>query len=172
MEVQKFNSIFSMLSGKLFRLAKSMLHNIEEAEDALQEIQLKLWEKRTELDDVENIDGFAMRSMRNLCLDQIRKSHETSDFTPELESEYKNPYQQTEIKDMAERIKKLIDRLPEMQRSIIRMRDVEEMEIGEISYIMEMTENAVTVNLSRARLKIKTQILNELQLENNIIWKE
>ena len=59
-----------------------------------------------------------------------------------------------------------------MQRSIIRMRDVEEMEISEIAYIMKLTENAVTVNLSRARTKVKTQILNELQATNNTIWNE
>jgi len=57
-----------------------------------------------------------------------------------------------------------------MQRSIMRMRDVEEMEISEIAYIMNLTENAVTVNLSRARTKVKTQILNELQATNNTIW--
>lgn len=52
------------------------------------------------------------------------------------------------------------------------MRDVEEMEISEIAYIMKLTENAVTVNLSRARTKVKTEILNELQATNNTIWNE
>ena len=172
MDASMFNSLFTALSGKLYRLAKSMLHHNEEAEDALQEVQLKLWEKHYELDAVENPEGFAMRTMRNLCLDKIRKVHDTSELNEEPISKNKNPYEQTELNDLTDRIKGLIDRLPEMQRSIIRMRDVEEMEISEIAYIMKLTENAVTVNLSRARTKVKSQILNELQATNNTIWNE
>ena len=172
MDASMFNSLFTALSGKLYRLAKSMLRHTEEAEDALQEVQLKLWEKHSELDAVENPEGFAMRTMRNLCLDKIRKVHDTSELNEELISKNKNPYEQTELNDLTDRIKGLIDRLPEMQRSIMRMRDVEEMEISEIAYIMNLTENAVTVNLSRARTKVKTQILNELQATNNTIWNE
>lgn len=172
MDASMFNSLFTALSGKLYRLAKSMLRHTEEAEDALQEVQLKLWEKHYELDAIENPEGFAMRTMRNLCLDKIRKVHDTSELNEELISKNKNPYEQTELNDLTDRIKGLIDRLPEMQRSIIRMRDVEEMEISEIAYIMKLTENAVTVNLSRARTKVKTQILNELQATNNTIWNE
>ena len=172
MDASMFNSLFTALSGKLYRLAKSMLRHAEEAEDALQEVQLKLWEKHYELDAVENPEGFAMRTMRNLCLDKIRKVHDTSELNEELISKNKNPYEQTELNDLTDRIKGLIDRLPEMQRSIMRMRDVEEMEISEIAYIMNLTENAVTVNLSRARTKVKTQILNELQATNNTIWNE
>ena len=172
MDASMFNSLFTALSGKLYRLAKSMLHHNEEAEDALQEVQLKLWEKHYELDAVENPEGFAMRTMRNLCLDKIRKVHDTSELNEELISKNKNPYEQTELNDLTDRIKGLIDRLPEMQRSIMRMRDVEEMEISEIAYIMNLTENAVTVNLSRARTKVKSQILNELQATNNTIWNE
>ena len=172
MDASMFNSLFTALSGKLYRLAKSMLRHNEEAEDALQEVQLKLWEKHYELDAVENPEGFAMRTMRNLCLDKIRKVHDTSELNEELISKNKNPYEQTELNDLTDRIKGLIDRLPEMQRSIMRMRDVEEMEISEIAYVMNLTENAVTVNLSRARTKVKTQILNELQATNNTIWNE
>ena len=172
MDASMFNSLFTALSGKLYRLAKSMLRHAEEAEDALQEVQLKLWEKHYELDAIENPEGFAMRTMRNLCLDKIRKVNDTSELNEELISKNKNPYEQTELNDLTDRIKGLIDRLPEMQRSIMRMRDVEEMEISEIAYIMNLTENAVTVNLSRARTKVKTQILNELQATNNTIWNE
>lgn len=172
MDASMFNSLFTALSGKLYRLAKSMLRHTEEAEDALQEVQLKLWEKHYELDAIENPEGFAMRTMRNLCLDKIRKVHDTSELNEELISKNKNPYEQTELNDLTDRIKGLIDRLPEMQRSIMRMRDVEEMEISEIAYIMKLTENAVTVNLSRARTKVKSQILNELQATNNTIWNE
>jgi len=59
----------------------------------------------------------------------------------------------------------MIDLLPEMQRAIIRMKDVEEMEVAEIAEIMSITENAVTVNLSRARKKLREMILTHQQQE-------
>ena len=123
------------------------------------------------LDEVENLQAFSMRSMRNLCLDTIRQNRETDELPVEIEFIEPNPYQQTELKDLATRVKWMIDHLPELQRTIIRMRDVEEMEISEIAYVTTLTENAVSVNLSRARQKIRDQILNEQKKEEDTVWK-
>jgi RNA polymerase sigma-70 factor (ECF subfamily) len=109
--------------------------------------------------------------MRNLCLDSIRKNREEDELSPEMEYIEPNPLQQTEQKDLASRIRNMIDRLPELQRTIIRMRDVEEMELSEIAFITSITENAVSVNLSRARQKIRDQILNEQKRVEERIWK-
>ena len=123
------------------------------------------------LDEVENLQAFSMRSMRNLCLDTIRQNRETDELPVEFEYIEPNPYQQTELKDLAARVRWMIDHLPELQRTIIRMRDVEEMEISEIAYITLLTENAVSVNLSRARQKIRDQILNEQKKVEETVWK-
>ena len=112
-----------------------------------------------------------MRSMRNLCLDSIRRNRDEDELSPELEYIELNPFQQTEQKDLASRIRNMIDRLPELQRTIIRMRDVEEMELSEIAYVTSITENAVSANLSRARQKIRAQILNEHKRVEERIWK-
>ena len=171
MESTQFNNQILNHSDKLFRLAKSILRDGEAARDAVQELIMKLWEKRTQLNEVENIQAFTMRSMRNLCLDSIRKNREEDELSPELEYIELNPLQQTEQKDLASRIRNMIDRLPELQRTIIRMRDVEEMELSEIAFITSINENAVSVNLSRARQKIRDQILNEQKRVEERIWK-
>ena len=171
MESTQFNSQILNHSDKLFRLAKSILRDGDAARDAVQDLIVKLWEKRYMLDEVENFQAFSMRSMRNLCLDTIRQNRETDELPVEFEYVEPNPYQQTELKDLAARVKRMIDYLPELQRTIIRMRDVEEMEITEIAYITSLTENAVSVNLSRARQKIRDQILNEQKRVEEIIWK-
>jgi RNA polymerase sigma-70 factor (ECF subfamily) len=171
MESTQFNQQILNHSDKLFRFAKSILRNEEAAQDAVQELVMKLWEKRSVLDEVENIQAFTMRSMRNLCLDIIRQKRDEDELPVELEFNEPNPYQQTERKDLASKIKRMIDNLPELQRSIIRMRDVEGMEISEIAYITLLTENAVSVNLSRARQKIREQILNEQKRVEETIWK-
>ena len=171
MESTQFNTQILNLSDKLFRLAKSILRNGDAAQDAVQELTMKLWEKRHQLDEVDNIPAFTMRSMRNLCLDTIRQNKDEDDLPVELEYIEPNPHQQTELRDLATRIRSMIDNLPELQRTIIRMRDVEEMEISEIAYVTSITENAVSVNLSRARQKIRDQILNEQKRVEETIWK-
>lgn len=171
MDSTQFNQYILSCSDQLFRLAKSILRNGEAAQDAAQELILKLWEKRKQLDEVENIRAFAMKSMRNLCLDIIRQNRDGDELPEELEYTELNPYQKTEQKDLALHIRGMIDRLPELQRTIIRMRDVEGMEIGEIAFITSLNENAVSVNLSRARQKIREQIIREQKRVEEKVWK-
>ena len=171
MESTQFNQQILNHSDKLFRFAKSILRNEVAAQDAVQELAMKLWEKKSVLDDVENMQAFTMRSMRNLCLDIIRQKRDEDELQVEMEFDEPNPYQQTERKDLASKIRIMIDNLPELQRSIIRMRDVEGMEISEIAYITSLTDNAVSVNLSRARQKIRDQILNEQKRVEETVWK-
>ena len=171
METAQFKNQILALSDKLFRLAKSMLRDEDAAQDAVQDLNLKMWEKRSQLDVVENIPAFTMRSMRNHCLDLIRQNHNSDSLHTEIEYPEPNPYQQTERNDLVNKVKQLIDALPELQRTIIRMRDVEAMEISEIAFITQITENAVSVNLSRARQRIREQIIRENQKVEEKIWR-
>ena len=170
MDSKQFNNQVITLSDNFFRLAKSILRNADLAQDAVQDLIVKLWEKRGNLDEVENIPAFTMRAMRNLCLDSIRQQHDEQELPSETEYVELNPHQQTEQKDMVRQIKLMIDNLPELQRTVIRMRDVEGMEISEIAFITSLTENAVTVNLSRARQKIRQRILMEQKRINQTIY--
>ncbi len=170
MDSSQFKLQILTMSDKLFRLAKSILHSDDDAKDALQELNLKLWERKDQLDVVENFPAFAMRSMRNLCIDSIRITKDKTEITQDLIYDEPNPHIQTENSDMVSRIRLMIDRLPELQSTIIRMRDVEEMEISEIAFITNLTPNAVTVNLSRARQKIRDKIFNELKRVEEQVW--
>jgi len=170
MDAVEFNSKILSLTDRLYRFAKSILRNQEAAEDAVQELNLKLWEKRHQLDEIENFQAFTMRSMRNLCLDSLRLKKEQLEIPTDVMYDAPNPHQQTEAVDMAGRIMNMINKLPELQRTIIRMRDVEGMEIGEIAFITQLNENAVSVNLSRARQKIREQIIKEHKRVEENIW--
>ncbi len=149
-------------------MALSILKEENSAKDALQELMMKLWEKRDQLEAITNHQAFVLTSMRNLCLDMIRKPIYTDEIPADTESNIPNPYQQTEQVDMINHICNLIDALPELQRTILRMKDVEEMELKEIAQIMSMTENAVTVNLSRARKRLRDMIMHSRQEENKV----
>lgn len=166
MNVRQFHNQILCFSDRSFRMALSILKDENSAKDALQELMMKLWEKRGKLNDITNHQAFVLRAMRNLCLDIIRKQPHIIDIPGNTEYAAPNPHQQTEQIDMINQIGNLIDTLPEMQRTILRMKDVEEMELKEIAQIMSMTENAVTVNLSRGRKKLRDLIVINLQKEN------
>ena len=170
MDAWKYKQLILPLIDSLFRFARSILQDDEQAKDAVQDISLKLWEKRTALDEVENLKAFAMKSIRNLCLDEIRKRRNNIEPDTELKSDLPEPYQVIEQTDMSLRIKKMIEKLPEQQRTVIQLRDVEGFEIDEIAKTTGLTANAVTVNLSRARQKIREQILNENKRVEEKLW--
>ncbi|MFA5330690.1 MAG: sigma-70 family RNA polymerase sigma factor [Prolixibacteraceae bacterium] len=150
------------LSNKLLRFALQILQNEEEAKDVLQDIFLKLWQKRDELEKVENIEAFAMRMIRNRCLDTIRARRTVS-----MELVKKIKFQEDESSetdhldqlDSAKLVKRIIGELPDLQRTIIHLRDIEQLEYEEIADATQLNVNAIRVNLSRARKKVRDEIL-------------
>ena len=149
------------LSDSLYRMARSILQDADEAHDAVQDLLMNLWEKRNELADVEDLNAFVFRSLRNKSLDMIRRRKNNNGDLDNTVSESNTPYEQTEQQDMVDRVHFFIEHLPELKQTIIPMRDVEGMEIQEIADITEITPNAVRVNLSRARQKIREQIIKD-----------
>ncbi len=158
MDQETFSNILLIYSDQLYRLAKSILSDEDASKDCLQDLYMKLWEKRDDLGEISNVRAFALKSIRNLCLDKLRRKKNMDILHEELESKDVDIHDTVEQKDMMKVIKGLIDKLPELQRSIMRLRDVEGLEIKEIAYIISSNENAVTANLSRARQKIREQL--------------
>lgn len=146
---------------KLFRLAKRLLISTEEAEDATQEVLLKLWNKNENLENYNSLEAFAMTMTKNYCLDQLKSKragnlklgHDNyTDREPSL-------LQKLEDLDSLNWIEKVINQLPEQQRIIIQMRDIEQYEFIEIAEILGMNETAIRVALSRGRKIIREFIL-------------
>ena len=138
-------------------MAKRLLVSTEEAEDATQEVLVKLWNKNKNLDNYNSVEAFAMTMTKNYCLDQLKSKRATNikivhtnftDREPSLD-------QQTEDIDSLNWVEKIINQLPEQQRLIIQMRDVEQYEFEEMAKILEMNETAIRVALSRARKTIR-----------------
>ncbi|MEA4905626.1 MAG: sigma-70 family RNA polymerase sigma factor [Petrimonas sp.] len=165
MNAQQFQLQILCYSDKLYRMARSILKDESRSQDAYQDLMIRLWEKRKHLGIIENRQAFLLTSMRNLCIDLLRKQQPNGEIPLNAEHHAPDPHQLTEQTDTINTISRMIDLLPEMQRAIIRMKDVEEMEVAEIAEIMSITENAVTVNLSRARKKLREMILTHQQQE-------
>lgn len=157
MNQNDFVLLVAPFKNKVFRLAKRLLISTEEAEDATQEVWVKLWNKNGSLSTYKSVEAFAMTLTKNYCLDQLKsKRTENSrigstvyiDKTTGLEKKM-------EDLDSLNWVAKIINQLPVQQRLIIQMRDIEQYEFEEIAVILDMKEAAIRVSLSRARRTIK-----------------
>jgi RNA polymerase sigma-70 factor (family 1) len=150
------------ISNKLLRFALQILQDEEEAKDVLQDTFLKLWQKREELGKVENLEAFAIRMVRNRCLDVIRGRRTVS---IELVKKNKQANEASSDSDLLENtdsvrlVKRIISGLPEQQRMVIQLRDIEQLEYEEIAEATDLNVNAIRANLSRARKKVRDEIL-------------
>ncbi|MFC5410157.1 RNA polymerase sigma factor [Larkinella bovis] len=159
MDLQTFKQKVLPVQGRLFRLAKLFLRNREEAEDALQEVLLRLWSKRQQLETYTSVEALAVQMTRNLCLDQLksyanRNTGGDADLTT-VQASQVSPYQQVELSDSAGLLGRIIDALPESQKLILHLRDVEEYSFEEIEEITGLTVNNIRVILSRARQRVR-----------------
>lgn len=148
------------LKDKLFRLALRITFDRAEAEDVVQETLIRVWNKRHEWPRFDSIEAYCLTVARNLAIDRSeKKDAQTVELTPELEQTPDNwsPYEQLVSKERLALIHRLMDRLPEKQRLIMHLRDVEGKSYKEIADILSLTEEQVKVNLFRARQKVKQQ---------------
>lgn len=161
MKPLEFEQLIAPFKDKVFRFAKRLLVSTEEAEDATQEVMVRLWNKRETLVNYNSVEALAMTMTKNFCLDQL-KSKRASNLQL-VHSNYSDNQvgidQQLEAKDSWNWVEKMINELPEQQRLIIQMRDIEEFEFAEIAAVLEMNETAVRVALSRARKTIREQLV-------------
>ncbi len=168
MELEKFKSDVVPLRNKLQNVAKNMLANEVDAEDAVQETFLRLWNQRSQLSNHPNVGGFAMQTLKNICIDRLRaERHNVSLDGISIAGNSITPYTFTEQQDSVLIIRNIIDSLPETQRQIITLRDVDGYELGEIAAIIGSEESTVRVNLSRARKAVRDKFLSM----NNVIRK-
>lgn len=155
MSQDTFKKTVFVLKDKMYRYAKSMLMDEEDAYDLVQEIMMKFWQKREELATVSNIEAFAMRCVRNDAMNRLKRAKVIQLYQSSLAEGVVQERYPALTKEL---IQQLINDLPEKQRQVIHLRDIEEYEIAEICETMEMEESAVRVNLMRARQKIKGQL--------------
>jgi RNA polymerase sigma-70 factor (ECF subfamily) len=157
MNQNEFVQLVTPFKDKVFRLAKRLLVSTEEAEDATQEVLVKLWSKNGNLAEYGSVEAFAMTMTKNYCLDQL-KSKRTGNLkivhTNYLDRE---PGLEKKMEDLDSLnwVEKIMDKLPVQQRLIIQMRDIEQYEFEEIAKILDMNESAIRVALSRARKTIR-----------------
>lgn len=151
------------VKDKLFRLALMMLKDRQDAEDILQEVFLKLWSIRQKLTGYKSIEALAMTITKNLCLDKLKsyahRNRVSKDVhSMELDARTLTPEKEAELSDSMSQLKKIINALPEQQKLVLHLRDVEQYSTEEISGLTGLNDGTIRVTLSRARKVIRKEL--------------
>ncbi|WP_456438681.1 RNA polymerase sigma factor [Psychroserpens sp.] len=157
-----FVKLVMPFKDKVFRLAKRLLVSNEEAEDATQEILMKLWRNKQKISEYKNVEAFSMTMTKNFCLDRLKSKQAQNlkivhsnyqDHNTSLQKEVEN-------RDSVDWVSKIIEELPEQQKIILQLRDIEEYDFDEIAKVVDMNPTAIRVALSRARKTIREKLTN------------
>lgn len=158
----EFTSLVVPFKDKLYRLAKRILVSKDEAEDAVQEVLLKLWKGKQNIENYKNPEAFAITMTKNYCLDRL-KSKQASNLKI-VHSNYKtseNVERNIEANDEVAIVFKIMETLPEQQKIVIQLRDVEQFEFSEIAKMLDSNETAIRVALSRARKTVRDAMIKK-----------
>ncbi len=162
MDKQRFKDQIFPLKHRLFRLACTMLGDDAEAQDAVQEIFIRLWNNRDTIGEIRNTEAYAVTMTKNHCTDRLRKRRSFAvDSIAENPDGQMNPEEVAEMTDSARLIRRLMQELPPQQRMVMHLRDIEGFEYAEIEIQTGLSNEAIRANLSRARKKIRT-LFNDL----------
>lgn len=160
-----FNKAIWPIRDKLYRFAFRIVQNATEAEDVVQEVFSKLWRTRKSWEKIDNMEAWSMRMTRNMALDHLRtrkyRRTEDVDGLPGVSSEVSTPLDEVQQQDTFHRVQQLIGKLPENQRLVIHLREIEEMSYQEICDTLAMPMTQVKTNLFRARNAIKAALLKQ-----------
>lgn len=147
------------LKNVLYRLALRITLSREDAEDIVQDTLIKIWNRRDDWQDIGSIEAFSLTVCRNLALDKIKKAGNDNrpigDEDAGSADTASNPYERMIQKDRVEQVRRIIDTLPEKQKSCMQLRDFEGKSYREIASVLGMTEEQVKINIFRARQTVK-----------------
>jgi RNA polymerase sigma factor (sigma-70 family) len=162
MNLEDFETRVLPAKNKLFRFALRLLGSSEEAKDIVQETMIKVWNGR-DMAEVQNMEAWCMRITKNLSLDKLRsrqrKSTSSIDERFDMVHESLSPHEKTEIKESMKRIDELMAALPDKQRQVMHLRDIEGYSYNEICDVLEIDMNQVKVNLFRARNAVREKLV-------------
>jgi len=159
MTEKQFNTEYLALADTLYKVAYYILESESYAEDAVQEVYLKLWETRSLLDNVRQPKAYCIRMIKNLCLDRLRQSAhiESAEKIPETGTSRAQD-DDFDVRSRLDKVLEAIKALPERQRQVLLMRTVEGLSYEEIAAITGMNNASLRVTLSQARTKLKSMV--------------
>jgi RNA polymerase sigma factor (sigma-70 family) len=165
MNFEAFQNRVLPAKNKLYRFALRLVGSKEEAKDVVQEVFIRVWNGREQMGEIVNMEAWCMRITKNLSLDRIRANNRRQTQPIEegynIRNEALTPHETTELQESMQRINVWIAALPEKQRNVMHLRDVEGYSYNEICDMLELDMNQVKVNLFRARNAVREKLTKE-----------
>ena len=155
-----FRNIWMPLSERFYRAAYYMLESQQDAEDAVQELYLKLWRSRDNLSGLRNPVAYGLSLLRNICLDRILRREVRKAEPLDLATPPESPPhdRRTDAKDMLKLVMREMDKLPQKQAEVMKMMVLEGLDYKEISKRTGLSQVHVRVLISAARKTLKRKL--------------
>lgn len=158
----RVRNIILPFKDKLYRFALNIVGDVHDAEDLMQELMIKIWKRYDQFLLIDNQEAWCMTVTRNMAIDKVRSKkvavHDISEYHT-LSDKDPTPEKEIEQNERMGIIMKLVNELPEKQRMIVHLRDIEGYTYQEIADITETTLDFVKVSLHRARKTLKERLL-------------
>lgn len=163
MDQKTFITRVNPFKDKIYRVARRLLVSQDEAQDATQEILMRLWVQRAKIENYRSLEAFAMTMTKNYCYDKLKakSSNNLKIVHSNYEDHSYNTSKQVEVASDIEWVYKIMETLPQQQQLILQLRDVEQYDNAEIAVHLGINEGAVRVALSRARKAVREALIKK-----------
>lgn len=156
MNAKEYNTSVKAHSGSLYRFMLKMTKDAEMANDLVQDAFMKLWERLGQV-EADKAKSWLFTTARNTMLNQLKRDKKMESMEM---AQFSEPYANQHHFELKELLDKSLNQLPELQKSIILLRDLEGYDYKEIGEILGLSESQVKVYLFRGRQKIKEALKN------------
>lgn len=170
---EAFSELFKRYHSKLVSFAACFLSDYEEAEDSVSEVFVRLLQKKQELQDIENFEGYLYYSVKNQCLNQLKKNKRKNKLFTQLDyqdyntGEYTQPLQQLLTMELREKIASCVDNLPQKRKLVYKMTKDDGLKIREVAKLLDITEKTVKKHLELAVRDLRIEIERYQSSYNN-----
>jgi len=157
MTTTEYNKCVELFSDNIFRFALKSVHDINTANDVVQDTYMRLWQHVHDV-DFDRVKSYLFRIAHNLMIDYFRKNKRNADFELVNENTYSFV---SEYSDIKEQLDKAINTLSQIQKTVVMLRDYEGYSYDEIGEITGLTNSQVKVYIYRARKKLKDYLVTK-----------
>ncbi|MBL7898194.1 MAG: RNA polymerase sigma factor [Crocinitomicaceae bacterium] len=154
MNAREYNNAVDQYADNIYRFVLKHIKNADVAKDIVQETFAKVWVKRDDI-DASKVRSYLFTTAHHTLIDVVRKEKNQTTIEAIDKVESSSPHKNTDLQKI---LHEALDQLPEIQRTVILLRDYEGYDYAEIGDITNLTESQVKVYIFRARTKLK-QIL-------------
>lgn len=165
MKHEQFKRIWIPLNSSFYNVARHFLEDEADAEDAVQDLYVRLWNSKDDLDKVLNPKAYGLTLIRNICIDRIRQKNirRSEELTEDRTDQMISPPEDIRAidRESARRLLKAMQMLPQQQRTVMFCRFFKDMDIKEIARHTGLSNVNVRVMITRARSTLKKLLKTE-----------